>query len=140
MCEIVYALRRNPNGTLQTIWTRDAPTPIDQNVYGAHPFYLEMRDGKAHGVVIGRSELPPYWSLGYHQSRWGYNNLSVLSDVVSRFRKENIPLETIWTDLDYMEGRLTVFPDWFNNETEIYWGDMIEKWLDGINLDGQVKN
>ncbi|CAJ0876250.1 14828_t:CDS:2 [Entrophospora sp. SA101] len=138
--EIVYALRRNPNGTLQTIWTRDAPTPIDQNVYGAHPFYLEMRDGKAHGVVIGRSELPPYWSLGYHQSRWGYNNLSVLSDVVSRFRKENIPLETIWTDLDYMEGRLTVFPDWFNNETEIYWGDMIEKWLDGINLDGQVKN
>ncbi|CAJ0636923.1 6117_t:CDS:2, partial [Entrophospora sp. SA101] len=53
--EIVYALRRNPNGTLQTIWTRDAPTPIDQNVYGAHPFYLEMRDGKAHGVFLRNS-------------------------------------------------------------------------------------
>jgi alpha-glucosidase (family GH31 glycosyl hydrolase) len=21
---------------------------------------------------IGRSLVPPFWSLGYHQSRWGY--------------------------------------------------------------------
>jgi alpha-glucosidase (family GH31 glycosyl hydrolase) len=24
---------------------------------------------------IGKSHIPPFWSLGYHQSRWGYKSL-----------------------------------------------------------------
>lgn len=31
--------------------SRDTPANRDQNSYGSHPFYLEMRDGMAHGVV-----------------------------------------------------------------------------------------
>lgn len=32
---------------------RDSPASIDQNTYGTHPFYLEMRpDGRAHGVLV----------------------------------------------------------------------------------------
>lgn len=30
----------------------------------------------------------------------------------------------------------TVFPDWFNEDTAIYWENMIKEWLDGIHLDG----
>ncbi|RUS13377.1 galactose mutarotase-like domain-containing protein [Endogone sp. FLAS-F59071] len=39
-------------GTVTTLWCRDTPVPRDRNVYGAHPFYMEMRDGKAHGVLL----------------------------------------------------------------------------------------
>ena len=27
---------------------------------------------------IGRSAIPPFWSLGYHQCRWGYKSVSNL--------------------------------------------------------------
>ncbi|RHZ75901.1 hypothetical protein Glove_208g170 [Diversispora epigaea] len=253
--EIVQTLRRNPKGTFQTLWSRDAATPFSENVYGVQPFYMEIRNGSAHGVflrnsngmdvsivpgnpaklnwkviggifdfyfflgptpsdvvaqytkAVGRPALPPYWALGYHQCRWGYNNLTVLSNVVEMFRHHHIPLETIWTDLDYMEGfkdftwnprnypknevslfikklhennqhyvvivdpgikiepgyiphdeglsknvfiknakgknivglvwpGFTTFPDWFNENTTIYWENMIKEWLDEIHLDG----
>ncbi|CAG8839066.1 227_t:CDS:2, partial [Racocetra persica] len=133
--------------------------------------------------------------------------ISTLYNVVSEFDKHNIPLETIWNDLDYMEGckdftwnpinyprvevaefvnklhennqhyvvivdpgikiengywayeegvkrgifiknakgenivgqvwpGLTYYPDWFNKDTERYWGDAIEKWLYNVDIDG----
>ncbi|KAI0800475.1 glycosyl hydrolases family 31-domain-containing protein [Fomes fomentarius] len=46
------------NGTIQTMWARDVGDPVDENVYGVHPFYLEHRyDGKtnksqSHGVFL----------------------------------------------------------------------------------------
>ena len=52
--EVVHALRRDPYNTRQTMWARDSPTPKDQNIYGSHPFHIEMRNGKAHGVVCSR--------------------------------------------------------------------------------------
>jgi alpha-glucosidase (family GH31 glycosyl hydrolase) len=50
--EVVHSFRRDAQWTRQTMWARDTPTPKDQNVYGSHPFYMEMRDGKAHGVLL----------------------------------------------------------------------------------------
>ncbi|KAF8587489.1 glycoside hydrolase family 31 protein [Ramaria rubella] len=49
-------------GTVQTLWARDIQDPIDQNVYGSHPVYLEHRFDKAsgssssHGVFLFSSE------------------------------------------------------------------------------------
>ncbi|KAL7286001.1 hypothetical protein ACG7TL_001117 [Trametes sanguinea] len=43
-------------GTIQTMWARDSPDPIDENIYGSHPIYLEhrydaqTRRSKSHGV------------------------------------------------------------------------------------------
>ncbi|EIN04539.1 hypothetical protein PUNSTDRAFT_108330 [Punctularia strigosozonata HHB-11173 SS5] len=49
----------NPtNGTIQTMWARDAGDPIDQNEYGVHPFYIEQRydadasSSSSHGVFL----------------------------------------------------------------------------------------
>lgn len=50
----------------------------------------------------GLPNVPPFWSLGFHQCRWGYENSSQLLEVLENYEKNNIPLDTIWTDIDYM--------------------------------------
>lgn len=52
---------------------------------------------------IGLPAFQPYWALGYHQCRWGYSTIEELEEVVSNFKKFDIPLETIWSDIDYMD-------------------------------------
>ncbi|ORY06191.1 hypothetical protein K493DRAFT_252149 [Basidiobolus meristosporus CBS 931.73] len=141
---------RREEGSLTTIWSRDTPCPEDENAYGCHPFYMEIRDGKAHGVLlfnsngmdiklsednsqltyrviggvldlyifvgdtpqlvvqqyqelIGLPAMLPYWSLGFHQCRWGYNTLDIAKKVVEDYKKAEIPLECMWIDIDYMD-------------------------------------
>jgi alpha-glucosidase (family GH31 glycosyl hydrolase) len=54
-----------------------------------------------HGY-IGSSLIPPFWSLGFHQCRWGYTNITALETVITKFKENDIPLDTIWSDIDYM--------------------------------------
>ena len=51
---------------------------------------------------MGRSAIPPFWSFGFHQCRWGYKDVSYLEKVLSNFEKNDLPLDTIWSDIDYM--------------------------------------
>ncbi|PPQ96096.1 hypothetical protein CVT26_004728 [Gymnopilus dilepis] len=45
-------------GTIQTMWARDIADPVDENLYGSHPIYLEHRFDKStnssqsHGVFL----------------------------------------------------------------------------------------
>ncbi|KJE94142.1 lysosomal alpha-glucosidase [Capsaspora owczarzaki ATCC 30864] len=147
--EHVQSMRLTPD--TYTLWAYDTPTPVLNNLYGAHPFYIEQRadTGKAHGVffrnsngqdvtlsgtsltfrsiggifdffffmgptpeaivqqytsVIGRPHMPPFWGLGFHQCRYGYKSLSDLQTVVAQYKANQIPLDTMWTDIDYMDS------------------------------------
>ncbi len=68
-------------------------------------------DGKGPAEVVrelsrltGRMSLPPRWALGWHQSRYSYAPAERVLEVARRFRKERFPLDTIWVDIDYMDG------------------------------------
>ena len=47
--------------------------------------------------------LPPP-STGWHQSKWGYKTLQNLEDVVGNYSAAGIPLDTIWSDIDFMDA------------------------------------
>ncbi|KAK9362690.1 glycosyl hydrolases family 31-domain-containing protein [Lipomyces starkeyi] len=133
----IHGFQQEP-GVNKTLYANDVGDPIDANIYGVHPIYVDQRYGTntTHGVyfrnshaqevlireesltgrllggtldiyfftgptvkdaitqyvsTIGLPNLIPYWSLGFHQCRWGYQTSDRLS-------------ETIWTDIDYMDS------------------------------------
>ncbi|CAO2658127.1 Nn.00g073870.m01.CDS01 [Neocucurbitaria sp. VM-36] len=178
--ERIHGLRLNNNFTA-TIYAADVGDPIDRNLYGSHPFYLETRyfekggnktkralkqselqqrsfgngdggspyESYSHGVyyrnthgmdivlkpenmtwrslggaidlfffdgptqpevtkqyqtsAIGLPAMQQYWTFGFHQCRWGYRNWTETREIVETMKAFNIPLETIWLDIDYMD-------------------------------------
>ena len=36
-------------------------------------------------IYMGASAIPPFWSLGAHQCRWGYENITALQDVLNSY-------------------------------------------------------
>ncbi|HVE81626.1 MAG TPA: TIM-barrel domain-containing protein, partial [Myxococcales bacterium] len=55
-------------------------------------------------ALTGRAPLPPLWSLGAQQSRYGYESARDVHDVVSAYRDHGLPLDVVHLDIDYMEG------------------------------------
>jgi len=147
--EVFGPYKRNSENTSHALWNADNADPVGQNLYGSHPFFIEIIDGKAYGFflknshgmqfsiqnglmtiqaiggnfdmyffmgptmedvtrqyfkVIGQPALLPYWSLGWHQCRYGYRNIDEVRNVVANYKKNNIPLDTMWIDIDYMEN------------------------------------
>jgi alpha-glucosidase len=151
-----------------TLFAADIGDPIDENIYGTHPIYLDTRyfapdpedeeqwfyaanptdtslqyKSYTHGVylrnahaqevllknssitwrmlggtvelymyagpsaddvtrsyqetTVGFPAMQQYWTFGFHQCRWGYQNWTVVAEVVDDFAKAGIPLETIWS-------------------------------------------
>eukprot|EP00731_Ephydatia_muelleri_P032278 Em0023g785a len=53
--------------------------------------------------IIGRPHMPPYWSLGWHQGRYGFQNIKDVEGVTKRYSENQIPLEAVWSDIDHMD-------------------------------------
>ncbi|CEJ81504.1 Putative Glycoside hydrolase, family 31 [[Torrubiella] hemipterigena] len=68
-----------------------------------------------YGALAGTPAMQPYWGLGYHNCRYGYQDVFEVAEVVYNYSQAGIPLETMWTDIDYMDRRRT-----FSNDPERY--------------------
>ena len=73
-----------------------------------------------------------YWTFGFHQARWGYENISVVQDVVDGYSDANIPLECLWNDLDIYE----LYRDFTNNQAT-YPLPQFTQFIEGLHAKGQ---
>lgn len=83
--------------------------------------YLYVIEGEnAYDIVkqfrslIGRSYIPPKFAFGLGQSRWGYKTREDFENVAKGYRKNQIPLDMIYMDIDYMQD----YKDFTLNEKE----------------------
>lgn len=59
---------------------------------------------KQFRCAIGKSYVPPQWAFGYQQSRWGYQTADEIRSVINGYRRRDIPLDSVYLDIDYMEN------------------------------------
>lgn len=53
--------------------------------------------------IIGRSYIPPKFAFGFGQSRWGYRTKEDYREVAKGYRRNHIPVDMIYMDIDYMQ-------------------------------------
>lgn len=58
---------------------------------------------KGYTYLTGTAPMPQLWTLGYHQSRWGYKCEADIRDIAEKMRANQIPCDAIHMDIDYME-------------------------------------
>lgn len=52
--------------------------------------------------LTGRMELPPKWSIGYHQSRCSYFPENQVLNIATNFKNKKIPIDCVVLDADYL--------------------------------------
>ena len=66
-------------------------------LYGPEPKQVVS----AWAWLTGPTPLPPLWALGFQQSRYSYFPESQLREVADRLRKDRIPTDVLWLDIDF---------------------------------------
>lgn len=81
-------------------WESSGPELDVYLIVGPHPADVLER----YTTLTGRPPMPPLWSLGAHQSRYGYESTEDIRSIVRAYRAHDLPLDCIHLDIDYMEG------------------------------------
>ena len=83
---------------------------ISENVHPLTYYFIISKDGSMASLteevtkLTGRQELPPFWSLGYITSKYGYHNRAETEGAVDTLKSLGYPLDGIVLDL-YWYGK-----------------------------------
>ena len=62
-------------------------------------FYKSMNE------FTGKTPIPNIFSLGYHQSRFSYEDLNEIKELDNKFDKYEVPYDSIWLDIDHTDNK-----------------------------------
>lgn len=81
---------------------------------------------------VGRPAPMPFWTLGFHQSRYGYKTLKEIETVVAKYKEVELPLECMWSDIDYMDRYMD-----FTVDAATYPLVRFRKFIDSLHANNQ---
>ncbi len=55
--------------------------------------------------LTGVAPLPQLYAIAYHQCRWNYNDEGDVAMVSAKFDEHDIPMDTMWLDIEYTDGK-----------------------------------
>ena len=96
--DVIISNEENTSNTLLT----------HKTIGGIIDYYIIVNNSPEEVVkniqfLLGIPPLPPYWSFGYHQSRYGYKNFNEFKVVYEKYKELNIPIDTMWIDIDSLD-------------------------------------
>ncbi|KEZ45518.1 putative alpha/beta-glucosidase agdC [Scedosporium apiospermum] len=103
----------NSNGMDIFVDNKDGQQYLEYNILGGVLDFYFVAGPSPREVAMQYGEITqfplmvPYWGLGFHQCKYGYRDVYQVAAVTANYSVNNIPLETIWTDIDYMDRRRT---------------------------------
>lgn len=111
-------LEYNALGGVLDLYFLAGPAPVDV--------------ARQYAEVAGAPAMQPYWALGFHQCRYGYQDVYDVAEVVQNYSAAGIPLETMWTDIDYMDLRRV-----FSLDPERFPLGMMQQLVDHLHANDQ---
>ena len=79
-----------------------------RTIGGVIDYYITINETPDQALIslhdiIGHPTLPPFWSLGFHQCKWGYKNTKEIRDVYENYIAHELPIDTFWGDIDILQ-------------------------------------
>ena len=79
-----------------------------RTIGGVIDYFITINENPENALIsihdiIGHPMLPPYWSLGFHQCRWGYHSTQDIRNVYENFIAYELPVDTFWGDIDILK-------------------------------------
>ena len=80
-----------------------------RTIGGVIDYYITINKSPEEAIlsiheIIGRPTLPPFWSLGFHQCKFGYEETQDIRDVYEKYISNELPIDTFWGDIDILQN------------------------------------
>lgn len=62
-----------------------------------------VKVAQGYRQLTGANQMPPIWTLGYHQSRYSYNTQNEIISIANKLRELKIPTDVLYFDIDYLD-------------------------------------